>query len=81
MKDGRKDEIIKLLAENKKVKVSKLAEQFQVSMETIRRDLNELEEIKMIRRVRGGAVLNSQYGVVPDYSKFGREAMYCICET
>lgn len=44
-------------------------ERFQVSMETIRRDLNELEETKMIRRVHGGAILNTQCGVVPDYTR------------
>jgi len=68
MKDERKDEILKLLAENRTMKIGKLAEKFQVSMETIRRDLNELEEMKMIRRVRGGAMLNTQYGVIPDYT-------------
>lgn len=68
MKDKRKDEIVKLLAENRTMKIGKLAEKFQVSMETIRRDLNELEEMKMIRRVRGGAMLNTQYGVIPDYT-------------
>lgn len=69
MKDKRKDEIVKLLAENRTMKIGKLAEKFQVSMETIRRDLNELEEMKMIRRVRGGAMLNTQYGVIPDYTQ------------
>lgn len=68
MRDRRKDEIIKRLAENRTLKVGELAEEFQVSMETIRRDLNELEEMKMIRRVHGGAVLNTQYGVIPDYA-------------
>ena len=44
----------------------------------------------MIRRVHVGAVLNAQYGVIPDYthrmeensneSKFGRKALCCICE-
>jgi len=68
MKDRRKDEIIKLLRKNRMLKAGELAEMFQVSMETIRRDLNELEELKMIRRVHGGAVLNTQYGVIPDYT-------------
>ncbi len=68
MKDERKDEILKLLAENRTMKIGKLAEKFQVSMETIRRDLNELEEMKMIRRVRGGAMLNTQYGILSDYT-------------
>lgn len=68
MKDGRKDEILKLLAENRVMKAGEFAERFQVSMETIRRDLNELEEIKLIRRVHGGAILNTQYSAMPDYA-------------
>ena len=68
MRDRRKDEIIKLLTQNRTLKVGELAERFQVSMETIRRDLNELEETKMIRRVHGGVILNSQFGVIPDYT-------------
>lgn len=68
MRDRRKDEIIKLLTQNRTLKVGELANRFQVSMETIRRDLNELEETKMIRRVHGGAILNTQYGVIPDYT-------------
>ena len=68
MKIQRKDKILKLLAENGMMKAGDFAEKFQVSMETIRRDLNELEESKMIRRVHGGAVLYTEYGVEPDYT-------------
>jgi len=38
MKIKRKDEILRLLAENHIMKAGELAEQFDVSMETIRRD-------------------------------------------
>lgn len=75
MKIRRKDEIIKLLAENRMMKAGELAEIFQVSMETIRRDLSELEEMKKIRRVHGGAVLNTQYSVIPDYESRTSENM------
>lgn len=68
MKIQRKDKILKLLAENGMMKAGEFAEKFQVSMETIRRDLNELEDAKMIRRVHGGAVLYTEYGVEPDYT-------------
>ena len=68
MKIQRKDQILKLLAENGMMKAGDFAEKFQVSMETIRRDLTELEEAKMIRRVHGGAVLYTEYGVEPDYT-------------
>ena len=68
MKIKRKDEILRLLAENHIMKAGELAEQFDVSMETIRRDLSELEEVKLIRRVHGGAMLYTEYGIEPDYS-------------
>lgn len=68
MKLTRKEEIINLLSEQRIVTTIGLAERFQVSMETIRRDFNELEEAKMIRRVHGGAVLYTEYGIEPDYT-------------
>lgn len=68
MKIKRKDEILRLLAQNHMMKAGELAEQFHVSMETIRRDLSELEEVKLIRRVHGGAVLYTEYGIEPDYA-------------
>jgi DeoR/GlpR family transcriptional regulator of sugar metabolism len=68
MKIQRKDAILKMLAENRMMKAVDMAETFQVSMETIRRDLSELEELKLIRRVHGGAVLYTEYGIEPDYS-------------
>lgn len=68
MKIERKDKILKMLADDTVVKAGILAKKFNVSMETIRRDLNELEEEKLIRRVHGGAVLYTEYGVEPNYS-------------
>lgn len=68
MKDPRKDEIMKMLEEHKVLKAGALAEHFQVSMETIRRDLSELEKKKLIRRVHGGAVLYTEYSAEPEYS-------------
>lgn len=68
MKLQRKDEIIKLISENRIVKANELSEYFQVSMETIRRDLVQLEEEEFVRRTHGGAVLNIAGGVEPDFS-------------
>jgi len=39
-----------------RVEVSELANRFQVTTETIRRDLSELQEQRLLRRVHGGAV-------------------------
>ncbi len=68
MKIGRKEEIIRLLSEQRVVSTIELSELFQVSLETIRRDFKELEEIKRIRRIHGGAMLYTEYGIEPDYS-------------
>jgi len=68
MKITRKEEIIRLLSEQRVVSTIELADTFQVSLETIRRDFKELEEIKMIRRIHGGAMLYTEYGIEPDYT-------------
>lgn len=56
MQNDRQKEILRYLSDLKYVKAEKLAEMFQVSMETVRRDLKELERQGMIKRVRGGAI-------------------------
>ncbi len=68
MKVGRKEEIVRMITENKMVKANELAEYFQVSMETIRRDLADLEKEKYVKRVHGGAVLNVSGGEEPTYA-------------
>ncbi len=54
----RKSEIINILEKAGSVNVSFLANKFGTSKETIRRDLNEMEEEGVIRRTHGGAVLS-----------------------
>ncbi len=68
MKLQRKDEIIKMVSEDRMVKANELSKYFEVSMETIRRDLEQLEKEGFVRRVHGGAVLNISGGVEPDFS-------------
>nr|WP_058909866.1 DeoR/GlpR family DNA-binding transcription regulator [Entomohabitans teleogrylli] len=53
--------ILEMLKNSGQVFVNELADYFQVSQETIRRDLNKLEELRHIRKVHGGAV-SSQFG-------------------
>lgn len=55
--EERYDEIIKLIEKNKIVKVSELIKLFNVSIETIRRDLEYLEKEGHLKRIYGGAVL------------------------
>ena len=59
MKDQRQNETIKLLSVEKSVKTESLAAHFNVSMETIRRDINTLERAGLIRKVYGGICLPS----------------------
>lgn len=57
----RKNYILEGLKEQGQVYVNELAEYFNVSQETIRRDLNKLEEQRLIKKIHGGAV-NPQFG-------------------
>ena len=54
--DERQEEILALIREEKRVSVTSLADRFAVVGETIRRDLAELENRGLIRRVHGGAI-------------------------
>ncbi|WP_342774690.1 DeoR/GlpR family DNA-binding transcription regulator [Paenibacillus dokdonensis] len=56
--------IIHKLNQDKSIRASELMEQFGVSFETIRRDLEYLESEGYLRRVHGGAILKE-----PDYSQ------------
>ena len=56
----RLKEIEKILNEKGSVIISTLSKQFNVSEETIRRDLDKLEKTKVLKRVRGGAYLQSE---------------------
>jgi DeoR family glycerol-3-phosphate regulon repressor len=55
----RQTEIIALLRETGRVAVEDLASLFEVSPQTIRRDLNEMSEARVITRVHGGAIVAS----------------------
>ena len=59
MYSKRQNEMIRYLSEVKFSKVEELAGLFHVSVETVRRDLLELEKESAVKRVRGGAVYNS----------------------
>jgi DeoR family fructose operon transcriptional repressor len=52
----RRTQILKKLNENRYVQVSDLAEEFDVTTVTIRRDLDEMEEEDLLIRKRGGAI-------------------------
>ncbi len=56
--------ILKLIDDKKVVTINELAKPMRVSPNTIRRDLQELEKLGLLRRTHGGAVLLDQ--VKPD---------------
>jgi DeoR family glycerol-3-phosphate regulon repressor len=55
----RQSEIVAVLRQSGRVAVEDLATQFGVTLQTIRRDLNELSEAKLVVRVHGGAIIAS----------------------
>jgi DeoR family fructose operon transcriptional repressor len=52
----RQEQIVELVLRNGSVDVAELADRFDVTTETIRRDLTDLQEARLVRRVHGGAV-------------------------
>lgn len=62
----RRNEIIKILNKNSIIKVNELKKEFDVTKETIRRDLESLEKENKLKRVYGGAVPLKK-GVEPEY--------------
>ncbi len=53
----RRKEIMRWIKKEKSVRVTKLSERFKVTEETVRRDLEKLENEGLIKRTYGGAVL------------------------
>lgn len=64
----RRELIINMLYRHKKVYVADLAQQFEVSEETIRRDLEKLDQEGIVKKSYGGAVLNIHTNEDPSYS-------------
>lgn len=58
-REERQQSIINLLVEHKTVDLDNLAERFAVSKMTIHRDLDDLEQAGVLRKVRGGATIDA----------------------
>ncbi|MBO6757840.1 MAG: DeoR/GlpR transcriptional regulator [Roseibium sp.] len=56
---ARHNEILEIARQNGRVTVDDLAKRFDVSPQTIRKDLNELCERRLLARTHGGALLSS----------------------
>ncbi len=68
MKLDRRMQIIDMVTKNRAVKNAELMERFDISIETVRRDLEYLESQGYLRRVYGGAVANVSLGSEPEYA-------------
>ncbi|PKM68286.1 MAG: DeoR/GlpR transcriptional regulator [Firmicutes bacterium HGW-Firmicutes-2] len=55
----RRKEIAQIIKKEKAVRVNQLSEQFDVTEETVRRDLEKLENEGILKRTYGGAVLDN----------------------
>jgi len=55
--ERRRENILKKLQDNGSVSVNELSQQFEVTKETIRRDLNALDKKGLIKRTHGGATI------------------------
>ncbi|MFC5953425.1 DeoR/GlpR family DNA-binding transcription regulator [Streptomyces sp. NPDC005774] len=65
----RQQEILRLARDGGRVDVVSLAEQFQVTAETIRRDLKALDRAGVVRRVHGGAIPVGRLDFEPDLAE------------
>ncbi|MFE2053800.1 DeoR/GlpR family DNA-binding transcription regulator [Streptomyces sp. NPDC059459] len=65
----RQQEILRLARDGGRVDVVSLAEEFQVTAETIRRDLKALDRAGVLRRVHGGAIPAGRLDFEPDLAE------------
>lgn len=56
----RRQEIMRILNEKKRVTVKELSKHFNVSEATLRTDLNKMEEDGLLARTHGGAILKEE---------------------
>ena len=71
MKTERQNGILKLLISKNSLRTDYLVKHFGVSIETIRRDINELERTGKIKKVYGGIQLASEDLFVPGLDSWG----------
>ena len=90
MKLERRSQITELINRQKTVTNAELMERFGISIETVRRDLDDLERQGILRKVYGGAVVNVSLNSEPEYASrlrtnyevknaIAREAAKLIC--
>lgn len=73
MLQDRRNQMIDMITRQRTVTNEQLMETFDISIETVRRDLKYLEQHGHLRRVYGGAVLNTPMGGEPEYANRASE--------
>ncbi|MFD2114899.1 DeoR/GlpR family DNA-binding transcription regulator [Paenibacillus yanchengensis] len=62
LQEERYKKILEILKLNDSVKVTELVQVLNVSIDTVRRDLENMESKRMLKRVHGGAILAEDHG-------------------
>ncbi len=62
--EERQQAMAQLIGQQGRLSVAQLADTFDVTTETVRRDLSSLERIGLVRRVHGGAVPSTSLSVI-----------------
>ena len=78
----RQKEIIEYINSTGSAKIGELADKFEVTKETIRRDLTHLQEIGATERSHGGATLISSFRPIPIETRISENSAvkYALCE-
>ena len=79
--EERRAEIAKLVASARRVNGAELARRYEVTMETVRRDLAALEAEGKLRRVHGGAVTVEQSTSVESSISIRQSLNTCLLYT
>ena len=72
MKVERRTQIADLVKEQRTITNAELMSRFGISIETVRRDLDYLEQQGVLRKVYGGAVVNVSLNSEPEYASRSR---------
>lgn len=72
MKLERRSQIVDLITQQRTVTNAELMERFNISIETVRRDLDYLEQQGVLRKVYGGATVNIALNSEPEYASRSR---------
>ncbi|EDL65274.1 DeoR/GlpR family DNA-binding transcription regulator [Bacillus sp. SG-1] len=76
--EERRKKILEILEKERRVLVKELAEQFEVSIDSIRRDLSIMEDEQLLKRTHGGAIPLPSVRSMPrnNEERFGESTPY-----